>query len=381
MALTGGTTDTSYVEAGLQGINRPHDKLSIADIVERVGRTETPLLSKIKTGKKAGNNSHNWLFKKVAEANRTPVAAVSEFTGGSKPTTQRLNNATEIFKEEDWISQSAKDTDTYDKEDVGTKKRDMALALKKTQEQAILGVNRKIITEGAGGTYEYAPLDADPVLAAKMSLIAKPIFRSGDGTNPADASQMAGVFHYIANTGLTQTEINNGSFRDLTGFVGGELGNIKTYDSAGDWTGNSTVIDRKHLSAALRKLTDYGVTASGGAFDLYCGGDLIEAIGDMYADTRRAEMKDTEIGYMVDTVVTQFGKLRLHYHREFNSDNGLDDVILMGNFNYLEKNFLTPVMEDKPSTSQTAELIRYYADMTMSVRNAYAFTGICGLKA
>lgn len=381
MPVSNGTTDTSYNIASLQGSQRPIDKISFASAIEKIGREDTPLLSKIKTGEKPKNNRHHWGFKKIAEGERKAVAAVSGFDGGTKPTTQRLNNATEIFKKEDWFSRSAEDTETYSNEKEGEKWLDMAIAQKKSKELAILGVDRKVITDNGSGGYTYSELDADPVIASKLSLIAKPHFRSGDGTNPEDASQMAGIFHYIANTGLTQDLIESGSYRGLTDFTNGELGNLKTYDSAGDWTGNSVSIDRKHISSMIRRLTDYGVNPANGAFDLYAGGDLIEAIADMFGDKRRFDMKDKEIGYMVDVVSTQFGKVRLHYHRDFNDENGLGDMILMGNFNYLEKNYLTPDEKSFPSTDKTAKLLRIYADMTMSVRNAYAFSASCGLKA
>lgn len=379
--LNNGRTDTSYNEAALQGNQRPQDQRSIADAIEHIGREDTPLLSKIKTGKGAGQNKHEWLFRKVAEADRKPVAAVSGFTGGTKPSTQRLDNATEIFKHEDWISKSAKDTKTYGTSEEALMHKDLVTKHKKSQEHAILGINRKVITDGGDGAYNYASLDADPVIAARMSLIAAPIFRSGDGTKPEDASQMAGIFHYLANTGLSQGDINSGKFRDLTDWNNGFLGQIQAFDSTKNWEGNKTLIDRKHISGLIRRLTDYGVPTSDGAFDLYAGGDLVETIGDMYGEKRRMDMKDKEIGYMVETIITQFGKARIHYHREFNEANGLNDVLLCGNFNFLEKNFLSSTEKTNPSTDKTADLFRYYSDLTMSVRNAFAFTGAIGLKA
>lgn len=379
--LTNGRTDTSYIEATLQGTNRPHDKVSIVEAIEVIGREDTPLLSKIPTGQKATQNKHSWLQRKLPEADRKPFAAVSGFVGGSKPSTQRLDNATEIFKHDDWISQSAKDTITYGESEQSQMKRDLIIKHKKSMEMAILGVGRKSITDDGNGNYVRTALDTDATLAARMSLIAPPIWRTGEGTNPADASQMAGIFHYIANTDLTQASINSGNFRGLTDFVNGWLGNIKAFDSAGDWTGTKTTIDRKHIGQIIRKMTDIGVNPSDGAFDLYCGGDLLESITDMYKDFRRNTMKDKEIGYEVETIITPFGKVRVHYHKDFNDANGLSDVILCGNFSYLQKSYLTPTKQDTPSTNETAELIRYYTDMTVAVRNAYAFSAAVGLQA
>ena len=378
-AGSSGKTSTGYVEAGLQGTNRPNDKRSVVEAIEFIGREDTPLLSKLSTGQKATNNRHGWLQRKVSEADRKPVAEVSGFTGGTKPSTQRLDNATEIFKHEDFISQAAKDTVTYGASEQSLMDRDLVLKHKKTMEQAILGIGRTVIT--GTSNYTYTPLDADPSIAGKMSLIAAPKFRSGDGTNAADASQMAGIFHYLANTGKLQSEIDSGNFRDLQDWSNKWLGNIKTFDSAGDMTGTKTTIDRKHINELIRKMTDYGVKPVNGAFDLYCGGDLLETITDMYKDLRRGTMQDKEIGYQVEVIITPFGKARIQYHQDFNAANGLDDVLLIGNFSYAQKSFLTDTYKTNPSSDTTADLVRYYSDMTLAIRNAFAFSAGFGLKA
>lgn len=378
-AGSSGKTSTGYVETGLQGTNRPNDKRSVVEAIEFIGREDTPLLSKLSTGQKATNNRHGWLQRKVSEADRKPVAEVSGFTGGTKPSTQRLDNATEIFKHEDFISQAAKDTVTYGASEQSLMDRDLVLKHKKTMEQAILGIGRTVIT--GTSNYTYTPLDADPSIAGKMSLIAAPKFRSGDGTNAADASQMAGIFHYLANTGKLQSEINSGNFRDLQDWSNKWLGNIKTFDSAGDMTGTKTTIDRKHINELIRKMTDYGVKPVNGAFDLYCGGDLLETITDMYKDLRRGTMQDKEIGYQVEVIITPFGKARIQYHQDFNAANGLDDVLLIGNFSYAQKSFLTDTYKTNPSSDTTADLVRYYSDMTLAIRNAFAFSAGFGLKA
>lgn len=378
-AGSSGKTSTGYVETGLQGTNRPNDKRSVVEAIEFIGREDTPLLSKLSTGQKATNNRHGWLQRKVSEADRKPVAEVSGFTGGTKPSTQRLDNATEIFKHEDFISQAAKDTVTYGASEQSLMDRDLVLKHKKTMEQAILGIGRTVIT--GTSNYTYTPLDADPSIAGKMSLIAAPKFRSGDGTNAADASQMAGIFHYLANTGKLQSEIDSGNFRDLQDWSNRWLGNIKTFDSAGDMTGTKTTIDRKHINELIRKMTDYGVKPINGAFDLYCGGDLLETITDMYKDLRRGTMQDKEIGYQVEVIITPFGKARIQYHQDFNAANGLDDVLLIGNFSYAQKSFLTDTYKTNPSSDTTADLVRYYSDMTLAIRNAFAFSAGFGLKA
>lgn len=378
-AGSSGKTSTGYVETGLQGTNRPNDKRSVVEAIEFIGREDTPLLSKLSTGQKATNNRHGWLQRKVSEADRKPVAEVSGFTGGTKPSTQRLDNATEIFKHEDFISQAAKDTVTYGASEQSLMDRDLVLKHKKTMEQAILGIGRTVIT--GTSNYVYTPLDADPSIARKMSLIAAPKFRSGDGTNAADASQMAGIFHYLANTGKLQSEIDSGNFRDLQDWSNKWLGNIKTFDSAGDMTGTKTTIDRKHINELIRKMTDYGVKPINGAFDLYCGGDLLETITDMYKDLRRGTMQDKEIGYQVEVIITPFGKARIQYHQDFNAANGLDDVLLIGNFSYAQKSFLTDTYKTNPSSDTTADLVRYYSDMTLAIRNAFAFSAGFGLKA
>lgn len=381
MSLTTGRTGTGYVEDSLQGVSRPQDRKSVVDKIEHIGRDEVPFLSKFATKQKATQNKHSFLFRKVAEADRKPYAEVSSFTGGTRPSTQRLDNATEIFKHEDWISYAAKDTQTYGESEQSLMLRDLVMTHKKSQQNAFLGVGRAIITDDGNGNYVRTALDEDAVLAARMSLIAAPIFRSGKGTSPADSSQMAGIFHFLANTDLTQADINAGNFRGLTDWTDNWMGNIKTFDSAGDWTGTAETISRNGINSLLLKMVDRGVKPSGGAFDLYAGSDLVQGIADMYSDTRRMDMKDKEVGYMVETVVTQFGKLRLHYLPEFNSVNGLDDVVLMGNFSYAGKSFLTETKKSEPQSTETADLHRYYSDLTLEVNNAYAFAAGVGLKA
>ncbi len=383
--IQSGRTDTSYVDPNLQGVNRPQDKKSVVDKIEHIGRTDTPFLSKFETKAKALNNKHSFLFRKVAEADRKPVAAVSDFKGGTRPSTQRLDNATEIFKHEDFISYSAKDSQTYGDSEKALMERDLVLTHKKSMQNAFLGIGRSIITDAGGGVYNYAPLDADPVLAARMSLIAPPIFRSGAGDKPTDASQMAGIFHYIANTHLSQGEINSGNFRTLDSWQNGELGNILAFDDGnlgkGDWTGVKRSLDKKVIEKMILRLTDMGVKPQNGAFDMYAGADLTGATGDLYGDKRRGQMTDKAVGYQVEVVHTQFGSARIHYMPEFNSENGLDDVILMGNFSYAGKSYLTETFRDTPQSTVTAELVRYYADLTLEVNNAYAFVAGVGLKA
>jgi len=378
--MTTGRTSTSYIEPSLQGTNRPQDKKSIVDKIELIGRTEVPFLSKFTTKAKATQNKHSFLFRKVAEADRKPYAEVSNFTGGTRPTTQRLDNATEIFKHEDWISYAAKDTLTYGQSEENLMKRDLLMTHKKSMQNAFLGIGRTSITNDGKGNYLRKALDSDATIAAKMSLIAAPIFRSGTGQNPEDTSQMAGIFHFIANTDLSQADINSAKFRDLSDFKNAWLGNIKAYDSSKNWAGNKTPIDRKHINELIRKISDYGVKPTAGAFDLFASGDIIEAIADMFKDSRRLDMKDEEIGYKVETIVTQFGKAKIHYMPEFNANNALDDVILIGNFSYAGKSYLTQTKKTEPQSTETADLHRYYSDLTLEINNAYAFAAAVGLK-
>lgn len=379
--LTDGRTGTNYAETALRGTDRPQDKKSIVEKIEPIGRTEVPFLSKFATKPKATQNKHSFLFRKVAESDRKPKAEVSEFSGGSRPSTQRLDNATEIFKHDDFISYAAKDTQTYGESEGQLMERDLVMKHKKSQQDAFLGIGRSIITDAGGGAYNYAPLDADPAIAARMSLIAAPIFRTGAGDNPADASQMAGIFHFLANTDLSQVDINSYNFRGLTDFSNGWLGNIKAFDSTNDLNGTATTISPAVINELILKMADRGVKPSGGAFDLYGGSDLIGAIADMYKDTRRSSMTDKEVGYQVEVVATQFGKARIHYIPEFNDTNGLGDAVLMGNFSYAGKSFLTPTFKDTPKSTVTADLVSYYSDLTLEVNNAYAFSAGFGLKA
>lgn len=379
--LTDGRTGTSHIDSSIEGTSRPQDRQSVVNKIEHIGRTEVPFLSKFTTKAKATQNKHSFLYRKVAESNRKPVAEVSGFSGGSKTSTQRLDNATEIFKHEDFISYAAQDTVTYGESEKSLMERDIVMTHKKSMQDAFLGIGRSIVTDAGGGVYNYAPLDADATLAARMSLIAAPIFRTGAGDNPADASQMAGIFHFLANTDLSQGDINSANFRGLTDFANRWLGNIKTYDVTGDWTGSAQVIDRKYIEELILKMINKGVKPAGGAFDLYAGSDLISAIADMYGDKRRMDMKDKEVGYQVDAVVTQYGKAKLHYLPEFNADNGLDDVVLIGNFSYAGKSFLTPTKKSTPQSTETADLVRYYSDLTLEVNNAYAFSAGVGLKS
>ena len=383
MLTNTGRTSTAHSDSSVEGSsNRPHDKRSLVDKIELIGRTETPFLSKLGRGKKATQNRHEGLYRELSESDRKPRAEVSDFVGGSKPNVQKMPNATEIFIHEDWISYAAEDTKT---EGNVTEKQmmlyDLALKHKKTQQDAMLGIGRTIVTDAGGEVYNYAPLDVDATLAARMSLIAAPIYRSGKGTNPADASQAAGIFHFLANNGLSQADINASNFRDFTDWSNGWLGNIKAFDATGDWTGARTTIDKKYIETLILQMINKGVKPDDGAFDLYAGSDLTAGIADMYGDKRRVDMKDKEIGYMVEAVVTQFGKVRIHYLPEFNATNGLDDVILMGNFKYAKKSYLTETKKEEPTTSSTAKLHRYYSDLTLEVGNMAAFAAGVGLKA
>jgi hypothetical protein len=382
--MTTGRTTTAHVDPAVQGNARPQDIQSVVDKIEHIGRAEVPFLSKFESKPKAKQNMHAFLFRKVAESNRKPRAEVSDFAGGTRPSTQRLNNATEIFSHEDWISYAAEDTKTLGETEGSLLERDLVMTHKKSQQDAFLGIGRSIITDAGGGVYNYAPLDGDATLAARMSLIAAPIFRTGAGESPSDASQMAGIFHFIANTDLSQGDINAHNFRDLSSWSEGKLGNILAFDDGnlgkGDWTGNKQVIDKKVVEKLILQLINAGVQPSNGAFDLYAGAELTSAIGDIYGEKRRSQMNDTQVGHKVEVVLTQFGAARINFVPIFNSQNGLDDVVLSGNFSYAGKSYLTNTRKENPETTKTAKFTRYYSDVTLEVNNAYAFVGAVGLK-
>ena len=283
-------------------------KESIYDQILLLGADETPILSKIGTSN-VSNIKHSWLIDEIANPTRTPQLEISDFTETGASTKQKKENAVEIFTDDIMVSYSMRKIAMYGGKELEYQSKKKMKEHKLRQEKAILGLD---------GT----------------TLFDAPVVRDG-----STAGKMAGIFYYLA--------------KGDSAFSSGLRGNIKAFDSTGDWAGTDATLDWDKFNEVLQLVYEGGETPK----DVYVGADLKKAIN---AFVTRQLGNEKSFNGMVSSLETDFGTVNIHLHRMFNAANGLNNAFIAGNFDYMKNGLFYSTMIDDVKNSKTSDAKRLY---------------------
>lgn len=323
-------TSTTYPQSDLPSTGT---KASVYEGIVLIGSDETPMLKAMGTSN-VSNTSHSWVIDKIGDPERVPQNEVSSLNTTQTTHKQNNSNAVEIFKTELFVSKTMTQIKAYGGNELEHEVAKKAKEHKKLLEQMILGLNR----------------DDNP----KTSLFKAPVHRSE--SQPGEA---AGVFYFVA--------------KDETTFANGKRGNILAYDSSKNWTGTKTVMDWDKFNTVLQQTYNAGETVK----DVFVGTALKARINSFV--NRNYSDQTTYVGRLV-ALETDFGKVNIHLSRFMNENNGLDDTIIAGNFDYAKVGLLYPTELAEVHTDKTGIAKRYYTEATLELRNADAFAIGVGLK-
>lgn len=310
---------------------------SVYDKIILIGADETPLLSMIGTQNVSGI-THTWITDTLAKPKHNAKLEISDFTDERKSTKQETLNAVQIFTSEVSVSRTAQAVKTYGGKELEREVAKRAKEHKLDIEYAMFGLGR----------------DSN----AKVSVFKEPTRR--DESTPA---VMAGMFYYIAK---------GASAWDSAGSIG-RRGNVLAFDSTKNWSGSASELTEERLNEVLQTIYNSGAKPK----DVFIGANLKAAINKMA--TRQLGNEKTSNRYL-STLDTDFGVINFHLHRFLNKENGLDDVIIAGDFEYMKNGLLIPTTLNDVPTSKTAIFKRYYTECCLCVLNADAFAIGVGLS-
>ncbi|EAU00357.1 SU10 major capsid protein [Campylobacter curvus] len=307
---------------------------SVYDKIILIGADETPMLSLIGTSK-VKSIKHSWITDTIGEPKKNAQIEISDFSGAGKSTKKQLDNDTQIFTTEVSVSKTMQTAQTYGGKELENEITKKAKEHKLDIEYALFGLGR----------------DAD----AKKS-----VFKAATPRTDTTASEMAGIFYYVAN--------------GASAFTGGKCGNVLAFDASGDWKGANTPLTEDVLSQILQQIWDSGATPK----DVFIGAALKPAINKL---ATRQFGNEKAINSRVVSLDTDFGKVNFRMHRFLSAKYGLADTLIAGDFEFAKNGLFLPTeIEDVP-TSKTAKQKRYYTECCLEIRNPAAFAIGVGLKA
>jgi hypothetical protein len=191
--------------------------------------------------------------------------------------------------------------------------------------------------------------DAD----AKVSVFKAPVVRT-----EVVAGEAAGLFYYAT--------------KGVSAFAGGLRGNVKAFDTTGDWDGTKATLDWDKFNEVLQLIYDGGADPK----DVFVGSVLKARINDFVTRQLGNEKKANQV---ISSLETDFGTVNIHLSRFLGTQHGLGDVMIAGDFSYMKHGLLVPTRITNVSTDKTAEAKRLYTSSTLEVRNADAFAIGVGL--
>ncbi len=201
---------------------------------------------------------------------------------------------------------------------------------------------------------EFALLGLDRDSDVKKSVFKAPVERVGDSV----ASEMGGVFHLLA--------------KGKVNFSGGYRGNVRAFDTNGDWSGEASLLDDKALNEFLQDIWDRG----GNPKDVFIGATLKRAINKMFE--RQLNAGGKKASTFITAVETDFGIVNFRLHRMLSANYGLGDVMLCGDFSYMKHGLFIPTRLENITTDRTSKSKRYFTESTL---DADTFGIAVGLKA
>ena len=307
------------------------NKPSILDLVKLRGAWDTPLFSSFKSGKAVQIN-HSWLtdtLRPYKDNAQFEISDTATYSSGSKV----LNtNTMQIFTTDVKVSKSQQATATYGAKSLQHELMKSAKEHAMDIEYALLGLGNQTDT------------------ATNAGLFADYTERVGNGT----AGKMAGIFKWIPDANSVNT---TGS--DVSRVAGTDA--TLTYDM---------------FQSILLPVWQEGGSASA----VYVGPSLKKEINKFdvgNAMVTRVINDSNTYDPRITRVSTDFGIVDVKLHRFFIPQNGLDKVILAGEFSTCTVRNLIATNVEAVSNSDTADVKRYYTEATLEVLNPDLIA--CGL--
>ena len=296
--------------AGVKVGNKP----SVLDLVRLQGAWDNPLLAKFGGGS-IMNTKHEWLtdtLRAEKDNAQVEISDTQDYADGSKV---RLNNEAQILTTDVKISKTQQAVATY-----GSK--EMAHQLSKGSKEH-------------GRDIEYALLGL-----GNASIFAAPTARVGNTT----AGRMQGIFGFVPDANSA----------NVTG-----TGDSRTPDAD-----KSLTYDE--FCSILQPIWEQG----GDPNTVFVGAELKKVINTFAMgnnDRLVRNNKDNSYDPRITTIMTDFGTVNVQLHRLMNSTHGLEKTLLAGDFGMTNFKTLISTRLDNVSTSDTADVKRYYTEGTLEV--------------
>ncbi|MDY6120413.1 MAG: hypothetical protein SPI03_03615 [Campylobacter sputorum] len=199
---------------------------------------------------------------------------------------------------------------------------------------------------------EFALLGLDRDSDVKKSVFKAPVERVGDSV----ASEMGGVFHLLA--------------KGKVNFSGGYRGNVRAFDTNGDWSGEASLLDDKALKYNINQAIKNSPTL-----------ELAHKnIDKMIEQTDNSHTRELLINFKnkFDEVIDEFKKIELNKNVDGINGNGFvmkDEVKTTYNDRakfelgeYLKNNLK---LNDNPITASLNYIYNHHKDMFKSRRDVY----------
>lgn len=157
-------------------------------------------------------------------------------------------------------------------------------------------------------------------------------------------------------------------------FVNGKRGNIVAFDSKQDWTGTPTQLSTDHIDYMSRILNENGIIPN----KMLIGADLKEAFNHEMARMFRNDKK--LINNITSYENNYSGDIGVELYNFLSEPYGLSDVVIMGDFSFLELCYLINTTIKNVITDKTAISKRIFTQMTLALRNHKSIVIGVGLK-
>lgn len=314
-------------------------KPSVYDNILLVGRRDCPLINLIGSETITNPIRHSWHIDTLRDPINEPKEEIHELVSGTKSTVQKNSNAVQILTTVWEVSESMEKAQEYGKQNPKDREKGKrAIEHANNLEYALFGLGH----------------DTD----AKVSVFTAPLERANETDKPISA----GFFHFIAKNDTT--------------FTNGRRGNIFAFDNAQDWTGTEEEMTEEMFCEILQSIWDSGAQPK----DVFVGAALKRRINAWRAKNNVTNFSSKDANLIVDTIETDFGRVRVHLHRYLSAAHGLGDVLLAGDFEYMKNGLYIPTNHKEVPTSRTSIMGRFYTEFCLCVKNADAFAIGVGLK-
>ena len=315
------------------------NKPSVLDLVKLRGAWDTPLFSSFKSGKALQIN-HSWLTDSLRAYKDNAQLEISDTQVYSAGTKSLNTNTMQIFTTDVKVSKSQQATATYGAKSLQHELMKSAKEHAMDIEFALLGLGNQTSTTTNAG------------------LFASHTERS-NGSTPV-AGKMAGIFKWIPSDNRINVAVGTDSTLGTVDDVAGADADL-TYDM---------------FQSILLPIWQEGGAASA----VYVGPTLKKEINKFDAGNAmvtRVINDSNTYDPRITRVSTDFGIVDVKLHRFFITANGLGKAVLAGDFSTCTVRNLISTNVENVSSSDTADVKRYYTECTLEVLNPDLIA--CGL--